>query len=78
MPGPQTQHKGTVYGEDENAPKPGLGPPVRRRPQHSHRRTSCSHHPRGMTAPRARPARRCAYARGAVHVDTITEKILPK
>ena len=53
MPGPQTQHKGTVYGEDENAPKPGLGPPVRRRPQHSHRRTSCSHHPRGMTAPRA-------------------------
>ena len=31
MPGrPQTQHKGTVYGDDENAPKPGLGPPVRR------------------------------------------------
>ena len=29
MPGPQTQHKGTVYGDDENAPKPGLGPPVR-------------------------------------------------
>ena len=27
MPGPQTQHKGTVYGNDENAPKPGLGPP---------------------------------------------------
>ena len=24
MPGPQTQHKGTVYGDDENAPKPGL------------------------------------------------------
>ena len=21
MPGPQTQHKGTVYGDDENAPK---------------------------------------------------------
>ena len=61
MPGPQTQHKGTVYGDDENAPKPGLGPPVRRRPQHAHRRTSCSHPPRGMTAPRARPARRCAY-----------------
>ena len=41
MPGPQTQHKGTVYGDDENAPKPGLGPPVRRRlPQHAHRRTS--------------------------------------
>ena len=38
MPGPQTQHKGTVYGDDENAPKPGLGPPVRRRPQHAHRR----------------------------------------
>ena len=34
MPGPQTQHKGTVYGEDENAPKPGLGPllPLRRGP----------------------------------------------
>ena len=43
MPGPQTQHKGTVYGDDENAPKPGLGPPVRRRPQHAHRRTSRSH-----------------------------------
>ena len=71
MPGPQTQHKGTVYGDDENAPKPGLGPPVRRRPQHAHRRTSRSHPPRGMTAPRARPARRCAYAWGAVHVDTI-------
>ena len=25
MLGPQTQHKGTVYGDDENAPKPGLG-----------------------------------------------------
>ena len=38
MPGPQTQHKGTVYGDDENAPeKPGLGPPVRHRPQHAHR-----------------------------------------
>jgi hypothetical protein len=37
MPGPQTQHKGTVYGDDENAPKPGLGPPVRRRPQNAHR-----------------------------------------
>jgi hypothetical protein len=24
MAGPQTQHKGTVYGDDENAPKPGL------------------------------------------------------
>ena len=24
MPGPQTQHKGTVYGDDEYAPKPGL------------------------------------------------------
>ena len=21
MPGPQTQHEGTVYGDDENAPK---------------------------------------------------------
>ena len=73
MPGPQTQHKGTVYGDDENAPKPGLGPPVRRRPQHAHRRTSRSHPPRGMTAPRARPARRCAYAWGAGHVDTMTE-----
>ena len=31
MPGPQTQHKGTVYGDDENAPKPGLGPPMRRK-----------------------------------------------
>ena len=61
MPGPQTQHKGTVYGDDENAPKPGLGPPVRRRPQHAHRRTSCSHPPRGMTAPRARSARRLTY-----------------
>ena len=32
MPGrpPQTQHKGTVCGDEENAPKPGLGPPVRR------------------------------------------------
>ena len=48
MPGPQTQHKGTVYGDDENAPKkPGLGPPVRRRPQHAHRRTSCSQPPAG-------------------------------
>ena len=35
MPGPQTQHKGTVYGDDENTPIPGLGPPVRRRPQHA-------------------------------------------
>ena len=29
MPGPQTQvsqHKGTVYGDDENAPKPLLFP----------------------------------------------------
>ena len=26
MLGPQTQHKGTVYGDDENAPEPGLGP----------------------------------------------------
>ena len=26
MPGPQTQHKGTVYGDDENAPKPGTRP----------------------------------------------------
>ena len=43
MPGPQTQHNGTVCGDDENAPKPGLGPPVRRRPQHAHRQTSCSH-----------------------------------
>ena len=33
MPGPQTQHKGTVYGDDENAPKPGLSPPMRRRPR---------------------------------------------
>ena len=33
MPGPQTQHKGTVYGDDENAPKPGLGPPVAGAPQ---------------------------------------------
>ena len=47
MPGPQTQHKGTVYGDDENAPKPGHGPPVRRRPQHAHRRTSRSHPPPG-------------------------------
>ena len=47
MPGPQTQHKGTVYGDDENAPKPGLGPPVRRRPRHAHRRTSRSHPPPG-------------------------------
>ena len=36
-----------VYGDDENAPKPGLGPPVRRRPQHAHRRTSRSHPPAG-------------------------------
>jgi hypothetical protein len=40
MLGPQTQHKGTVYGDDENAPKPGLGLPARHRPQHAHRRTS--------------------------------------
>ena len=51
----------------------GLGPQVRRRPQHAHRRTSRSHPPRGMTAPRARPARRCAHEWGAVHVDTMTE-----
>jgi hypothetical protein len=32
-----------VHGDDENAPKPGLGPPVCSRPQHAHRQTSCSH-----------------------------------
>ena len=26
MLGPQTQHKGTVYGDDENAPKSGTRP----------------------------------------------------
>ena len=25
MPGPQTQHKGVVYGDDENAPKSQTG-----------------------------------------------------
>jgi len=41
--------------------EPGLGPPVRRRPQHAHRRTSRSHPPRGLDrAPHARPAQRCA------------------
>ena len=39
MPGPQTQHKGVVYGDDEHAPKPNrqpeLDPPARRRPQHT-------------------------------------------
>jgi hypothetical protein len=32
--------------------------------------------PRGMTAPRARPARRCAHAWGAVQVNTIIEEDL--
>ena len=45
MLGPQTQHKGTVYGDDENAPKFGtVGPPVRRRPQHAHRRLTGGPH----------------------------------
>ena len=39
MPGPQTQHKGVVYGDDEHDPKPNrqpeLDPPARRRPQHT-------------------------------------------
>ena len=26
MPGPQTQHKGTVYGDDENAQETGTRP----------------------------------------------------
>ena len=26
MPGPQTQHQGVVYGDDENAPKPNRQP----------------------------------------------------
>lgn len=36
-----------VYGDGENAPKPGLGPPVRLRPdaEHAHWRTSRSHPP---------------------------------
>ena len=75
-PKPSTKARCTAMMKTPQSP--GLGPPVRRRPQHAHRRTSRSHPPRGMTATRARPARRCAHAWGAVHVDTITEKILPK
>ena len=30
MSGPQTQHKGVVYGDDETPPRqPGLDPPLR-------------------------------------------------
>ena len=51
MLGPQTQHKGTVYGDDENAPEPGLGPPVRHRPQQRSTPTGRPHAatPRGLT-----------------------------
>ena len=64
MPGPQTQHKGTVYGDDENAPKPGLGPPMRRRPQRAHRRTCIRRHPRG-DGPRPQDGRGGVRMRGA-------------
>ena len=55
MPGPQTQHKGVVYGDDEiNAPKPNrqpeLGPPVRRRPQHTQTGGPRAATPQGLTA----------------------------
>ena len=69
MPGPPAQHRGTVYGDDENAPKPGLGPPVRRRPQHAHRRASRSHPPQGLgTALRTPDRRNGVRVWGAVHV----------
>ena len=52
------------------------GRPVRRRPQHAHRRTSCScHPPEGMTAPRARPARRCACAWGLQFPLVMTQSL---
>ena len=61
MPGPQTQHKGVVYGDDENAPKPNrqpeLDPPVRRRPQHTPTGGPRAAAPQGLTALRT-PDRR--------------------
>ena len=68
MPGAQTQHKGTVYGDDENAPETGTRPagaPRRPKAKHAHRRTSRSHPPRGMTAPRAPDRRDGVRMRGA-------------
>ena len=75
MPGPQTQHKGTVYGDDENAPKSGTRPAGA--PQ------TAARPPADLTQPsppghdssaRQTGATVCVrYAWGAVHVDRITE-----
>ena len=81
MPGPQTQHKGVVYGDDENTPKPKrqpeLDPPVRRRPQHTHRRASRSHPPQGLTALRTPDRRNGVRVWGAVHVGTKSRESCP-
>ena len=75
MPGPQTQHKGVVYGDDEiNAPKPNrqpeLGPPVRRRPQHTQTGGPRAATPQGLTALRTPGRRNSVRVWGAVHVGT--------
>ena len=60
-----------VYGDGENAPKPGLGPPVRLRPDGARPLADLTQpSPRGMTGPRARPARRCVRMRGALFMLT--------
>ena len=82
MPGPQTQHKGVVYGDDEiNAPKPNrqpeLGPPVRRRPQHTQTGGPRAATPQGLTALRTPDRRNGVRVWGAVHVGTKSRESCP-
>ena len=82
MPGPQTRHKGVVYGDDEiNAPKPNrqpeLGPPVRRRPQHTQTGGPRAATPQGLTALRTPGRRNGVRVWGAVHVGTKSRESCP-
>ena len=82
MPGPQTQHKGVVYGDDEiNAPKPNrqpeLGPPVRRRPQHTQTGGPRAATPQGLTALRTPDRRNGVRVWGAVHIGTKSRDACP-
>ena len=79
MLGPQTQHKGTVYGDDENAPKfgtrPAGAPQTAARPPADLTQPSPPGHD---SSARQTGATVCAHAWGTIQVDTITEKVLPK
>ena len=66
---------------DENTPKPNrqpeLDPPVRRRPQHTHRRGPHAATPQGLNALRTPDRRNGVRVWGAVHVGTKARESCP-